>query len=697
MPRCDRVVASDVVATVKAAPLAIDLTFGGLPLTAARSPGHTGLSLCNGLSRNDFLTLDTCSDVDGGVALSYKTVDDRAASVFVGPSTQGAVQVRFSVADKREDEHLCLELQVTPDEAFFGLMERVVQGAQEESWQPDMTQGLNLRGQSVDLFIRPTVSVYSPFFQSTMGYGVYVQSTWPGTYRFGSEDPARVTIEYEGPEVTAHFFGDIEPLRVTERYARMVGTTWLPPRWQFGPMRWRNEVWDLPRFYDGTPYGGPYNSMIVEDILMMEALDIPCSMYLVDRPWAPGLFGYDNMEWDTDRLPEPVRMIQWLASRGIKTLLWIAPWVSGTVLVTQAQLRGYLIENEYLLDSEMPFVTRAIDLTNPEAVTWWQDKLIPRVQEGLGGFKLDRGDEKLPPGTGQWAGQYDDGRSYREAHNDMPRLYTEAAHGIFTRAGVTEFAEIPRTSWVGSARVATPWGGDSAPTEWGLRSVVVALQRNAAMNFPIWGTDTCGYNAQAPHEVCARWLAFSAFTPFMELGPTQNVAPWSRIPEGSDKVVDADGYHFTPVYDTELIAIWSFYANLQNDIADYLYAQAVVAHDVGTPIIRSMALAHPEDARWRDEFEQYYVGPDILVSPVWRSGQANVTVRVPPGAWLDAWTGLPVTGDSDVTVDTPIHKMPIFVRVGRGIDLGDLEARYAHALSVAAQVPDLATLAAGVQ
>jgi alpha-D-xyloside xylohydrolase len=34
--------------------------------------------------------------------------------------------------------------------------------------------------------------------------------------------------------------------------------------------------------------------MVVEDILMMEALDILFTLYWVDRPWGPGRFGYDD-------------------------------------------------------------------------------------------------------------------------------------------------------------------------------------------------------------------------------------------------------------------------------------------------------------------------------------------------------------------------------------------------------------------
>jgi hypothetical protein len=98
------------------------------------------------------------------------------------------------------------------------------------------------------------------------------------------------------------------------------------------------------------------------------------------------------------------------------------------------------------------------------------------------------------------------------------------------------------------------WGGDDAPTKEGLRLSIISVQRAAAMNFPIWGSDTCGYDQlfsdPASHEVCMRWFAFSAFTPLMEMGPMKNFAPWARPPEGTEGPrVDKNGYSFTPVFD----------------------------------------------------------------------------------------------------------------------------------------------------
>jgi len=480
-------------------------------------------------------------------------------------------------------------------------------------------------------------------------------------------------------------------MEAVERYARTVGTTLLPPRFAFGPWRWRDEVWDLDAFYDGTPYDGPYNSMVVEDVLMMAALGIPCTGLIIDRPWAAGTFGYGDMQPDPERFPQFDEMLSWLRERGIRPILWVGPWVMD-------DQRDALVARDYHVPPSIPYLTQAmlIDFTNPEAAAWWQDELIERIGRGLAGFKLDRGEEKTPDGM-LFRGAYANGTSYREGHNVYPLWFTEAAHEAFQLAGVEEYVLIYRAGWVGSSQHTIAWSGDTDPSEWGLRSAIIAAQRAAVINFPIWGSDTGGYNTRPPREVLARWLAFSAFTPLMEVGPTANLAPWSWLPDDSEEAIGPDGYTFDTIYDEKLLAVWHLYANLHVDLLDYTYEQARLAHENGTPIVRPMFLAYPGRSEYLDLFEQYLYGPDILVRPVWERGATEVEVHIPDGVWIDAWTGTEIAGPASVTAQTPEHVIPIYLRKGSGLDLGDLNARWRAALARVATVPNLAKLANTVE
>ncbi|MBM4394661.1 MAG: hypothetical protein FJ087_03100 [Deltaproteobacteria bacterium] len=182
-----------------------------------------------------------------------------------------------------------------------------------------------------------------------------------------------------------------------------------------------------------------------------------------------------------------------------------------------------------------------------------------------------------------------------------------------------------------------------------------------------------------------RWLAFSAFSPLMEVGPTGNVAPWSWPSTVPGEYTS---------YEAGLVAAWIFYARLHDDLRAYSYAQARLAHEDGTPFVRPMVFGWPERPEYRDLWDQYLYGPDILVAPVWQDGVTARDVHVPPGTWVDAWTREAHEGPAVVTLPAPVHRIPILVRRGASVDLGDLAARWADAQARAAIVPDLGKLEA---
>jgi alpha-glucosidase (family GH31 glycosyl hydrolase) len=166
----------------------------------------------------------------------------------------------------------------------------------------------------------------------------------------------------------------------------------------------------------------------------------------------------------------------------------------------------------------------------------------------------------------------------------------------------------------------------------------------------------------------------------MEVGPTNNKGFWCNPAE--------------PHYDNELIAVWRLYAKTRMKLKDYIARQALNAHDEGTPIVRPLFLVYPEQAEAWNDWQTYMFGPDLLVSPVWRSGATDHRLYLPLGeTWIDAWDrGQEYEGGNYITVDVPLYKIPVFIRKGSEIDLGDLNELYASSLKAASEKPDLSKL-----
>ena len=588
--------------------------------------------------------------------------------------------LRMSAAPASDIAKWGLSIEAAPDEYYTGLMERVVDGPQAASWAPGLRAAMDLRGQQVEMILKPTTSVYAPFYLSSRGYAVFVRSEWPGRFDFAASDPRRVRIEFEGPALELKIYTARDPARLVRAHALEAGPPILPPRWIYAPWRWRDEHTHRATYYDGTPVTGPFNSEVMEDILMMKAFGIPCGVYWIDRPWGTGLWGYDDFEIDPKRLPNFAAMVRWLNEQGIRTVLWIGPFFQGK-MAEEALVKGYNLPDQKRPPNGNNYPL--VDFTNPQAKAFWQSGVEKLLRLGVAGFKLDRGEEDIPD---DGPSRVFDGRSIRQNRNIYPVLYLKATYDVARTHRGDDFILMPRAAYTGSSPYGVFWGGDIGGTQEGLRASIIAVQRAAVMGYPNWGSDTCGYNQQLlEQEVCGRWLAFSAFTPIMEVGPTRNVGFWN-LPR-------------QPSYDTTLIAIWRLYARLHEKLADYSYACAREAHETGMPIVRPLFLIDPRAPEAWTNWWTYLYGPDILVSPIWEKGRRVQEVYLPRGAkWRDAWHPEKVyEGGQTIKVRAELYQIPIFIRDGAKLDLGDLEREYRESLAIAERRPDLKALEAEVK
>jgi len=644
-----------------------------------RAPGDAGLFYETTNSRT-WLSVNLIADAQQHGHSQTNMADGRVVTVTVKPDGND-FSIRMSATPDADILKWGLAVDAAPDEYFTGLMERVVDGPQQASWATNLTAVLNLRGEAVDLILKPTTSVYAPFYLSSRGYAVFVKGSWPGRFDFCASVSNQVQMAFEGPAFEAKIYTAGQPAALVRAHALDAGPPFLPPRWMYNPWRWRDENTQRTNYYDGTPVTGPFNSEFMEDVLLMKAYGIPLGVYWIDRPWGPGTNGYDDFEMDTNRLPNFAESVKWLNGQGVQMFLWIGPFFDGQ-MATNALAKGWTLASA----GQKPFHINypLVDFTNPEAKKYWQDGVAKLLKLGVAGFKMDRAEEEIPE-----SGPYKvfDGRSVRENRNAYPVMYLQAAYDVSREYRRNDdFVCMPRAAYTGSSAYGVFWGGDIGGTEYGLRAEIIAVQRAAVMGYPNWGSDTGGYNQQSMEtEVVGRWLGFSCFTPIMEVGPTKNHGFWD--------------FHKPPAYDAELIAIWRFYARLHSRLADYSFAQAKAAHETGMPIVRPLFLADPQAPAAWSNWWTYLYGPDLLVSPVWQKNQRTQEVYLPAGSvWRDAWNpDKTYAGGQTITVNAELHHLPIFVRAGAKVDLGDLNQEWAEAVAVANTRPDLKQLDAEVK
>jgi alpha-D-xyloside xylohydrolase len=581
-----------------------------------------------------------------------------SCAVDVSFPRDGVVRLSLTPPREAKAEAANVRLISPAGEHIYGLLERTVDDLVMSELAPVEVGGLDRRGTTVKMEVFHTFGLYTPFFQTSRGYGLYIEGTTIGRYDLAAADPEVIDLQFElPPGVTSLSYlviGGPEHDQILDRYTDLVGRPFVPPEWAFKHWRWRDEHRvGTPAMVDGVMV----NADLADDLLHYERLGIPVGNYTIDRPWAGGDLpdltepeapGFGDLFFDDARFPNAQKMVDLMKQRGYHVFLWVAPWATGLTTNKEARDNGYLAPGSRFI----------IDFTNPRAVDWWTKKITPLVEMGFSGFKLDRGDEDTPTSVGK---VFADGRTGRELRNAYPEIEAHVHHDIMKAVRGDDFLVYPRTGYAGSQRWVVFSMGDvpgtdmtGTPTDLGLRAAKLALLHNAFNGFPIWGSDTGGYAEFKNREVFARWLEFSAFCPIMEIGGIGEHAPW-RMPTD-------------PSFDEEMIDIYREYTTMHHALAPYSYQNAREAGRSGRPIAKPLVFNYADDPKVADMWEEYLYGDDILVAPVWKVGQRTAHVYLPAGSWIDHWDkSRVIQGPKELDEPAPLDRFPIFVRQGSDI------------------------------
>ncbi len=313
----------------------------------------------------------------------------------------------------------------------------------------------------------------------------------------------------------------------------------------------------------------------------------------------------------------------------------------------------------YLFDMFSGPQSGLIDFTNPAAVGWWQQRIKAALDQGADGFMEDFGEQTLNDM------QFANGQSGAIMHNRYPVLYHAATRTLvdqyeqdhpgrhiffYTRAGHSGTADEPGSSAYDSA----DFLGDET-TDFS-RSDGLAAQIPDMLNRGIGGaygptTDIGGYvdalAGATSKELFIRWSELAALTPFYRL---HNCS--------------LQGTHMPWDYDAQTLDLYTQYANLHVaaiPLIQSLWQQAV---DTGTPIMRPLWLAYPDDSTAAQQDQEFLLGPDVLVAPVVTKGATSRSVYLPEGCWQSQVDQTQVTGPKSVTVDAPLQTSPYFFHCG---------------------------------
>jgi alpha-glucosidase (family GH31 glycosyl hydrolase) len=396
---------------------------------------------------------------------------------------------------------------------------------------------------------------------------------------------------------------------------------------------------------------------------------------------APGLpYSWNGWDWDTTLFPDPQRFIGWAHSQGLSLAINIHPTIDSQdprypAAVAQAGPLTADTGECKILEADPLGTCMTFDWTNARQLAAYFGLQKPFEQEGIDVFWLDwccDGPQPSVPGLSEdtWINsQY-----AAEQHARGSRwLAFSRIGGAFTETGA-DGPDNDRAEGDGGGgafaehRYTIQFTGDTCAS-WqmlGFEAQLSAAEGNIGL--PYVSDDIGSYNgvpgalpcgdsdyqvtpaAQAsrllPDDLYARWVQFGTFQPIDRLHSNHG----DRLPWEYGAAADQSATAFL---------------QLREALNPYIYTLARRSYDTGLPITGSLYLRWPGQAGAYDHPSEYTFGPNMVVEPVTAAGDpAPASVWVPPGEWIDYFTGKRFSGPGVVNLSVPLSQMPVLVRAG---------------------------------
>ena len=483
-----------------------------------------------------------------------------------------------------------------------------------------------------------------PFYMSNKGYGVFVNQPEKVSYEIGSEKNTRVQFSIEGESMEYFIIAGPHPRQIFERYTNLTGKPSLPPAWSFG-------TWLSTSFT--TNYD---EETVMSFIDGMRERDIPFDVFHFDCFWMKE-FEWCNFEWDDRVFPDPVGMLARIKEKGLKTCVWINPYVGQkSPLFKEGKENGYFIKRPdgsvWQWDKWQAGLA-VVDFSNPDACKWYESKLEALMDMGVDSFKTDFG-ERIPTDV-----VYHDGSCPQKMHNFYAYLFNKVVFELLQRKrGKNEAVLFARSAASGSQKFPVHWGGDCWANYPSMAESLRGGLSFSLSGFSYWSHDISGFEQGATPDIFKRWTQFGLLSSHSRYhGNSEYKVPWN--------------------YGDEAVEISRKFAKLKNSLMPYLWRNAVESHQTGVPMMRPMVLEFIEDETCHYLDRQYMFGDSLLVAPI-LNDQSKAKYYAPAGIWTNFLTNEKIAGEKWHHEVHGYETLPLLVKENTIILVSDNESQAAY-------------------
>jgi alpha-D-xyloside xylohydrolase len=552
-----------------------------------------------------------------------------------------------------------------------------------------------------------------PFYASSKGYGVFVNSFFKNRFSFGANNSYRIDLDSLGRDdekVEMDYVFILGPTipEIVDQYTQLTGRPRLPPLSILGL-----QLSDKSHAADSLDKGANFWR---EKVTAHRAAAFPLDHLVNDNRWrqvpaeqkattirdggrCSTVFAWNPENYGGCRHPGPgvfCSLADWRTFLDRERLTITIDFNRCTARLHDNWKPAFNIPN---VPAGIPFGASAPDFTNPDVRQWFwhtmfDNTLSPKSPgQGLGdALWIDEFDQltNIPPET-----VLKNGRSWFESRNSWFYLIAKAlvqegwlksmpksaggAHGnrrpyVWTRgqsAGGQRFASL----WSGDIGSPLFFNDSAANAERDvaqkfleMRNQIRGMQAAGISGFAFWGHDAGGFRT-LERSVPGKETLYRVWG--MEMGA---FAPIFK-PHGSGKD-DSSRWPLDRGAAAQKTA--RRYTNLRYALMPYTYGLAHEAARTGAPMARAMPFHFQSQPRaWAVDL-QYLWGKDLLVAPITRDPQGQNPVQtalwLPPGKWFRFWDEAPLDGGGDgrdITNSDELDNLPLFARAGAIIPMAE--------------------------
>lgn len=559
-----------------------------------------------------------------------------------------------------------LNIQQDSETQYYGFGERfnsLVQHGEEL----DCFVYNQYRGQGTKTYIP------MPFFITNKGFGIFVDTFSYTKFDLQKNKKDLTTIEVEfvanEPNFRIVFFnGSLKEMICQFNNCRAQPK--MVPAWALGPWMSSNN-WDR-------------QSVVIGEVEKTKQLDIPATVIVLEQ-WsdeatyylwndAEYLFSDSSQQIDKThiyypdwgRWPDPEKLIEHCHDQGLKFILWQVPivkYLNGNRHLLKDRDEEYILNKDYVVKNKDNSPYRIpenwytdsllFDFTNPDAKAWWFGKRQYLLDMGVDGFKTDGGEMVFGHDL-----KFFDGSTGKIMRNKYPNSYIGAYYNFVQQNGGITFS---RSGYTGCNQFPAHWAGDERSTFDAFQRSLIAGLNAGISGIVFWGWDLAGFNGDVPSaELFMRATQMATFCPIMQYHAeskgefNQDRTPWNIAARSNDERV---------------ISVYRTYANVRMNLLPYIYWQSLCAIEERLPLMKTMIMEYPDDARFVNTWDQYFFGKSLLIAPVIHEGETYRSVQLPKGRWVNFWTYEVFDGSCDVRVEADVNSIPVFIKENSVIPL----------------------------